>query len=117
MPERKEWTLEIAGMTCEHCARTIDDALRRVPGVVGSDTRLEDHRSRVVTEPDVDAAALAGAIAAKGYQVVNQRSRPLAPEPRSTAADFDLLVIGGGSAGFAASISAAELEARVAIVE
>src|SRR5690349_22895038 len=34
-----------------------------------------------------------------------------------TISAFDLLVIGGGSAGFAAAIKAAELGARVALVE
>lgn len=34
-----------------------------------------------------------------------------------TASDFDLLVVGGGSAGFAAAIRAAELGARIALVE
>src|SRR2546425_8431679 len=31
--------------------------------------------------------------------------------------DFDLLIVGGGSAGFAAAIKAADLDARVALVE
>lgn len=35
----------------------------------------------------------------------------------SSARDFDLLVLGGGSAGFAAAIKGAELGARVALVE
>src|SRR6266571_1132939 len=53
MPERKEWTLQIGGMTCDHCARTIDAAFRRVPGVVSSETSFESGAARVVTEGSV----------------------------------------------------------------
>lgn len=35
----------------------------------------------------------------------------------SSARDFDLLVLGGGSAGFAAAIKGAELGASVALIE
>lgn len=28
MAERSHWELEIEGMTCGHCARTIDDVVR-----------------------------------------------------------------------------------------
>ena len=35
----------------------------------------------------------------------------------STGAQFDLMVVGGGSAAFAAAIKGAELGAKVAIIE
>jgi cation diffusion facilitator CzcD-associated flavoprotein CzcO len=42
---------------------------------------------------------------------------PLPQAPRRANTTYDLMVIGGGSAGFAAAIKAAELGATVAIVE
>ena len=89
----KEWTLEISGMTCDHCARTIDETLRRVPGVVESATHFEEGRARVVAE-GVEGAALAGAIAAKGYKVVRRTSRLLEAQ-RSGGEE----IAGGGRGG------------------
>ena len=116
MPDRKEWTLEISGMTCDHCARTIDQALRRVPGVFESATGWEEGRSRVVAEAAVDADALAAALPMQ-YRIVGRRSVDAhAPRRAGDGESLDLLVIGGGSAGFAAAISAADLGATAAIV-
>ena len=39
------------------------------------------------------------------------------PRPGAVRSDFDLVIVGGGSAGFAAAIKGADLGARVAIVE
>jgi mercuric reductase len=116
MSERKEWTLDISGMTCDHCARTIDEALRRVPGVVESTTRYEEGRARVVAEASVEGAAIAGAVAAKGDQVV-RHSAHVVPMERPGDEDVDLAVVGGGSAAFAAAIRAADLGARATIIE
>lgn len=116
MSELKEWTLDISGMTCDHCARTIDETLRRVPGVVENTTRYEEGRARVVAEASVEGAAIAGAVAAKGYKVVRHGSRVMQME-RAGDEEIDLAVVGGGSAAFAAAIRAADLGARVAIIE
>ena len=92
MFEKKEWSLEISGMTCDHCARTIDETLRGVAGVVESATDFAEGRARVVAE-GVEGAALAGAIAAKGYKVVRHTSRLLQAQ-RSGGEE-----IAGGSPG------------------
>jgi mercuric reductase len=116
MTNRKEWTLEISGMTCDHCARSIDQALRRVPGVFESATRWEEGRSRVIAEAPVGADALAAALP-KQYRIVGGSSVDAhAPKRARDGESFDLLVIGGGSAGFAAAIRAADLGATAAIV-
>lgn len=117
MAERTEWTLQIEGMTCDHCAKTIDETLKRVPGVVDSSASYPDRSARVVTEPSVDGAKLAGEIAGKGYRVVGHSSRKVHIE-RSPGDDvLDLAIVGGGSAGFAAAIRAADLGASVAMIE
>ncbi len=112
-----EWTLEIAGMTCEHCARTIDDALRRVPGVVDTATRHAEGKTRIIVDASLDAAVLDAAIVGAGYRVIAHRSRPLPEGYAAAGQDYDLAVVGGGSAAFAAAIRAADLGARVAIIE
>ncbi len=138
MPTKKEWTLAIEGMTCEHCARSIDEALAEVDGVVECATSFAQRHSRVVAAADVDPDELARAVAAEGYRVVRVEPGPSAgrgdgsERPTATASasaerrsprapasgrDIDLLVLGAGSAGFAAAIRADELGARAVIVE
>lgn len=74
MTEQNEWTLQIDGMTCDHFAQSSDEALRSLPGVVQSTTRFSERRARVVVEGAIDGSRLAGAISAKGYKVVAQKS-------------------------------------------
>ena len=118
MNNRKEWTLNVVGMTCDHCARTIDDAVRRIPGVIETATDHVSGTSRIVADAYVDAPTLVGAIGAKGYTVVGQNARDSrSTRSRKDGEELDLLIIGAGSAGFAAAIKATELGAQVAIVE
>src|SRR5260370_25150966 len=98
MPERKEWTIEIGGMTCDHCARTTDAAFRRVPGVVSSETSFVSGAARVVTEGSVEPGALAAAVANKGDKILAQEEARREPARASGARDADLLIIGGASA-------------------
>ncbi|MCB1281047.1 MAG: FAD-dependent oxidoreductase [Salinibacterium sp.] len=115
--DRTEWTLQIEGMTCGHCATTLDRSLRRVPGVVESSTVYEDGVARVITSGPVAAATLSSAIMSKGYRVVGESHRPLGGPRLDGEQTLDLLIVGGGSAAFAAAIRAADLGAQVAIVE
>src|SRR5258708_39518301 len=117
MPERKEWTIEIGGMTCDHCARPTDAAFRRVPGVGSSETSFVSGAARVVTEGSVEPGALAAAVANKGYKILAQEEARREPARASGARDADLLIIGGGSAAFAAAIRASDLGASAIIVE
>jgi len=117
MTQRKEWILTVEGMTCEHCAKTIDDAVSRVPGVLQATTKHERGTSRVVVEAHVDAPTLASAIRSQGFTVVNQSVRDLQSRKSGNDEELDFLILGSGSAGFAAAIRARELGASVAMVE
>lgn len=58
--------LEITGMSCEHCARAVKEALEAVNGVTRVETvELESGRARV--EGQVDAGVLVAAVTAVGY--------------------------------------------------
>ncbi len=120
MSERAHFTLRVEGMTCDGCARHVSHALRSVPGVESAE--VGDWRSgsaAVLGADEVTENALVQAVAQAGYHAVVQARRPLEGERRVPRAegDFDLMTIGGGSAAFAAAIKAAELGAKVAIVE
>ena len=78
MAARNEWTFQVGGMSCMHCARAVDDALGEVPGVERSKTDHAAGRSVVVADGDTDAAALVAAIEDAGYKVLARGSKPLA---------------------------------------
>ncbi len=120
MEKDLHFTLRIEGMTCDGCARHVTQALNGVPGVKTAE--VGDWRAgtaAVVAEGSVSDEALAAAVAKAGYRAITQAKRPLEGERRvpRTEGDFDVMTIGGGSAAFGAAIKAAELGAKVAIVE
>lgn len=108
-------------MTCEGCARHVTEALKTVPGVekaqVGS---WRTGQATVVAKAEVIDHDLLQALQKAGNHGVILERRGLEPTrvvPSSKSQDYDLMTIGGGSAAFATAIKAAELGARVAIVE
>jgi len=116
--------LEIRGMTCDHCAQTVETAIRSVQGADSAAVDYAAGRGQVRLADDVGHEQVLRAIAAAGYggRVIDPGERApetAVPGPASTngGADYDLLVIGTGAAGMAAAIRGAELGRRVGIVE
>jgi len=120
MNPRREVVIDVRGMTCDHCERTVSNALRSVPGV--EDVLEVSHATalaRVAAGPEATAEGIEHAVAQAGFQA-HVRKDTATTTPAVIArreADFDLIVIGGGSAGFAAAIKGSELGARIALVE
>ncbi len=121
MNETREVTVEIRGMTCDHCERTVASALKAVPGV--AEVLNVSHSAglaRVAAGPEATAGPIEQAVARAGYQARVREARPMAGGPAVIApggGEFDLVIVGSGSAGFAAAIKGAELGARVAMAE
>lgn len=113
--------LTIQGMTCQSCARHVEAALKGVAGVEHAKVPgWQSGQAEVTAESKVTGDELAAAVHSAGYQARIERREPL--ESRSagngrTDGAYDLMVIGGGSAGFAAAIKGVELRRRVALVE
>jgi copper chaperone CopZ len=59
--------LLISGMSCNHCVRTVSDALRAVTGVTRVDVKLPD-RAEVDHEAETSFEALASAVQSAGYE-------------------------------------------------
>ena len=59
-------TLQVGGMTCEHCVRTVTKALEAVAGVDNVSVNLAGGRARV--EGQADPQALVRAITSDGYK-------------------------------------------------
>lgn len=122
MSTRKRMVIE--GMTCDHCESTVAAALER-----GGATEIAvSYRRGEAVFRGGDDAELAAAVREAGYRpgaIAAADPAPAAPDPaapraprrRSGPTGVDLLVLGSGSAAFAAAIRARDLGARVALVE
>ncbi|MPY88849.1 MAG: FAD-dependent oxidoreductase [Luteitalea sp.] len=114
--------LTVEGMTCDHCAAIVQRALAGVPGVEQAEVSLPDKRADILAK-DAAPEALVRAIENVGYRasILEPPASETLPPPRarhtSSGRMPDIVVLGGGSAGFAASIRAADLGARVRLIE
>jgi copper ion binding protein len=58
-------TISVEGMTCEHCERSVEEAVGGVSGVTGVTADREAERAEV--EGDADGTALVEAVEDAGY--------------------------------------------------
>lgn len=120
MAELQEMEFAVRGMTCDSCAAHVTKALKGVAGVQDADVPgWQSARATVTADAEVKAEALAAAVREAGYTATVTTRKPAGGRAsrRSGDGDFDLMIIGGGSAGFAAAIKGAELGFKVALVE
>ncbi len=115
--------LNVRGMTCDSCALHVAKALKSVPGVADASVPgWESGKATVLASPELDRDALTAAVARAGYSASVSEVHSPSPTVSETEItpkgehDFDLMVIGGGSAGFAAAIKGSEMGFRVGIV-
>lgn len=57
--------LQITGMSCGHCVKAVEGALKAVPGVQDVRVTLEDGRASV--QGEADERALVAAVVEEGY--------------------------------------------------
>jgi mercuric reductase len=111
-------TLKVAGMTCTGCEQHIAAALERA----GAEQVSADFRqgvARFAWPEAVDEAGLRAAVTQAGCTPGTLRAEsPGAPAAPGTGdGDYDLLVLGAGSAAFAAAIRGRDAGYRVALAE
>ncbi|MBI2564205.1 MAG: FAD-dependent oxidoreductase, partial [candidate division NC10 bacterium] len=120
MADRVQVALDVQGMTCDGCASHVQKALSGVAGVEEATVpSWRAGRATVVAGADVADEALLRSVEGAGYRARVRERRTLREGQRfaSGGETCDLMIVGGGSAAFAASIKAAELGAKVALVE
>ncbi len=124
MAKKEQLEFDIQGMTCDSCALHVEKALKSVPGVKSAAVPgWQSGQATVTVEGEIDSQALETAVKRAGYRAKLKERRSEAGKVALPASDghgdhpFDLMVIGGGSAGFAAAIKGAELGYRIALVE
>jgi mercuric reductase len=112
--------MRIEGMSCAHCEKTVAEALTAAGARrVMVDWRRGEARFDPATAGDHE---LTIAVEAAGYRVrsieeVDETDRGIEPLVGERSGGYDLVVLGSGSAAFAAAITASEAGARVALME
>jgi len=120
MVDRIQIGLGVQGMTCDGCAAHVEQALGGVEGVEEATVPgWRAARATVVARADVTDAALLESVQASGYRAQVRERRPVRAGQRfvSGGETYDIMIVGGGSAAFAAAIKAAELGAKVGMIE
>ncbi|MGH8590835.1 MAG: mercury(II) reductase [Gammaproteobacteria bacterium] len=138
MPVISTYTLQITGMSCDHCAKSIEDALTGVAGVVEAKVSYDEGTACIKTEVRVDSAKLIRTVQGKGFgaEVLDRKGSTVAkgvsarprisivdtPTPfvgprRSSRGALHVAIIGSGGAAFACAIRAAEEGAEVTLIE
>lgn len=109
--------LDVEGMTCDGCARHVTTALEGA-GADSVSAAWRDGQARFSWPQTVSETDLRAAVAAAGYRPGSLRVTSDSPAERGTTeADAGLVVLGAGSAAFAAAIKATEAGYRVALIE
>ena len=62
-------TLNIEGMSCMHCVKKVENALKEVKGVKSVKVSLEDKKAVVTLKENVDFELLKKAVEDAGYEV------------------------------------------------
>ncbi|MBB4517490.1 mercury(II) reductase [Paraburkholderia fungorum] len=109
-------TFRITGMTCDHCARTIEQALNAVSGVAAR-VSFEQGLASVDSPSSVEVSQLIAAIPAPYGATLLEGQSAVAESVRRDARGLHIAIVGGGSAAFACAIRGANEGARVTIIE
>lgn len=107
--------LRITGMTCDHCARTVEGALNSLPEVKAR-VSYKDALAEVEAPTTIATEQLVKAVQAKGYGVSVLKGAG-APKAAKGDGSLHVAIIGSGSAAFACAIRAAEEGAQVTMIE
>lgn len=118
--------LNISGMTFDHCAGTIETALKEVEGVDKVSVSYVDNLAQVTVKPEADlnVETLISTVQAAGYSAeLNSAELDDAQSPalpvivKSHNKPLNIVIIGSGSAAFAAALEAKDLGAQVTMIE
>lgn len=106
--------LKVSGMTCDHCASSIEKKIAQIKGVKKVEASYPSASCNCEFDPTLTSSEeiISAINSTRNYRVVNE-------PPKSSSghnSHFDLIIIGGGSAAFSAAIKAEELGLSVLMV-
>ena len=126
----KKIKINVEGMTCEHCVTSVNKAINRVKGVIKVDTSLSKKESVILAADDIKVEDIKKNIENAGYTPLShETTRVSETEEEKTEADdngqigknlnydYDLIIIGGGSAAFSSAIKFADEGKKVCVIE
>lgn len=101
-------SLDITGMTCDHCALSIERMFEKKNGIVSKKVSHQTSKGEFTYNPDyISKEDIIDTInQTPGYRAKELNNNGL---PYFKSNHFDLIIIGGGSAAFSAAIKANEL--------
>jgi mercuric reductase len=105
-------TLDIAGMTCEHCEASVQQALLTLPGINSVTASWSAGSAVIEAGKKVSTTAMLAAVRAMGYGAELAGSKA-----GKTGSGLKVAIIGTGSAAFAAAIRSVEEGATVTVIE
>ena len=105
---------DIDGMTCDHCAETLAQALRNVDGI--NDASVSFEKKEAIVETTLPVLAVESAVSQAGFTAA-LKDGGAAHSNAGVNLSLKVVVIGSGSAAFAAALKAAEGGAQVTIIE
>lgn len=106
--KEEKLSIEITGMTCDHCAAGIERLLGQKNGIISNKVSYASGKADVTFNPDAISKD-------EIISTINQTPKYRAKETKrigntnSNTSHFDLIIIGGGSAAFSAAIKANDL--------
>lgn len=106
--KKEKMSLEISGMTCDHCAVNIERLLENKKGILSKKVSYTSGKGEITFNPDHISKE-------EIIHSINQTPTYRAKETNNTGlaknkvTQLDLIIIGGGSAAFSAAIKANEL--------
>lgn len=110
------YQLQILGMTCDHCARTVEKALNAIVGIKAK-ISFKENIAYVQSEKTIEPTRLIQAVKTAGY-IATLLQNPNKISSKTNGNDaLHTVILGGGSAAFACALRAAELGSRVTIIE
>ena len=110
--------LRITGMTCAHCAQSVEKALLGIHGVDSVQVSLATNRAEVFLQSSIPTEALLAAIIQAGYGAeVEQDSLQVQARSLPEPGQPHIAIIGSGGAATAAALKAVERGARVTLIE
>ena len=108
-------TLQITGMTCDHCAQSAQNALNALDNVTAS-VSYNDGLATVQAGENIAVSQLLEAVESKGYDATLVTDDDIA-DKNGNGEGLHIAIVGTGSGAFAAAIKAVDLGAQVTIIE
>ena len=110
----QEVTFEITGMTCDHCAASIEKRFAEMDGIVGKSVSYQEGQGHFTFDPSkLSKETIINTINKGNYRAVQEvGSTNISPGSNQ----YDLIIIGGGSAAFSAAIHANELKLNTLLI-